>query len=54
MSTLSLFLYAAKAANDLMTVPDYVAGFIYGMTGDNHLAEIEACYHGSTDFVSQA
>jgi len=23
---------------------DFVAGFMYGMTGDNHLTEIEACY----------
>ena len=29
---------------DAMTVPDFVAGFVYGMTGDNHLTEIEACY----------
>ena len=25
---------------------DFVAGFIYGMTGDNHLTEIEACFQG--------
>lgn len=24
-------------SNDLMAVPDYVVGFLYGMTGDNHL-----------------
>ena len=54
MSTLSLAMYAAQVANDVMTVPDYIAGFIYGMTGDNHLSEIEACYNGSTDFVSKA
>jgi hypothetical protein len=27
-----------------MAIPDLVAGFIYGMTGDNHLTEIEACF----------
>lgn len=27
-----------------MAVPDFVAGFIYGMTGDNDLVEIEACW----------
>jgi hypothetical protein len=30
-----------------MAIPDFIAGFIYGMTGDNDLVEIEACYHGS-------
>eukprot|EP00354_Favella_ehrenbergii_P003814 CAMPEP_0170455760 /NCGR_PEP_ID=MMETSP0123-20130129/3613_1 /TAXON_ID=182087 /ORGANISM="Favella ehrenbergii, Strain Fehren 1" /LENGTH=479 /DNA_ID=CAMNT_0010718997 /DNA_START=15 /DNA_END=1454 /DNA_ORIENTATION=+ len=28
------------------TGADFVAGFIFGMTGDNHLTEIEACYAG--------
>ena len=36
---------------DAMTVPDFVAGFVYGMTGDNHLTEIEACYQGGTEVV---
>merc|ERR1712060_328150 len=27
-------------------VPDFVAGFVYGMTGDNNLTEIEACFQG--------
>ena len=31
---------------DAMAVPDFVAGFVYGMTGDNQLTEIEACYEG--------
>ena len=30
----------------LMAVPDFVAGFVYGMTGDNNLTEIEACFQG--------
>jgi len=34
---------------DAMTVPDFIAGFIYGMTGDNDLVEIEACYQGSKE-----
>ena len=29
---------------DAKTIPDFIAGFIYGMTGDNDLVEIEACY----------
>jgi len=37
---------------DAMAVPDFVAGFVFGMTGDNHLTEIEACYQGGTDVVS--
>ena len=27
---------------------DFTAGFMFGMTGDNHLTEIEACYNGGT------
>ena len=37
---------------EAMAIPDFVAGFVYGMTGDNHLTEIEACYTGGTDVVS--
>ena len=33
-------------AFDIMAAPDFVAGFMYGMTGYNHLEEIEACYTG--------
>jgi hypothetical protein len=29
---------------DPLALPDFVAGFIYGMTGDNDLVEIEACF----------
>ena len=29
-----------------MAIPDFVAGFVYGMTGNNNLTEIEACYQG--------
>jgi len=29
-----------------LAIPDFVAGFVYGLTGDNNLAEIEACYQG--------
>jgi len=27
-------------------IPDFIAGLIYGFTGDNDLEEIEACYSG--------
>jgi len=30
----------------LTAVPDFVAGFVYGMVGDNKLTEIEACFQG--------
>lgn len=29
---------------DPLAVPDFVAGLIYGFTGDNELTEIEACF----------
>jgi hypothetical protein len=29
---------------DLQALPDLAAGFVYGMVGDNHLTEMEACY----------
>ena len=47
---LELFQYGLEA----MAIPDYVAGFIYGMSGDNHLEEIEGCYHGGSSVVSDA
>ena len=28
-------------------IPDFLAGFMFGMTGDNNLTEIEACYQGT-------
>ena len=37
-----------------MAAPDFVAGFIYGMTGDNHLTEIEACYNGGYQIVKDS
>jgi len=56
MSILAMAAFAIEAAemNDVMSVPDYVSGFIYGMTGDNHLTEIEACYNGGSDVVTKA
>ena len=38
----------------VMAVPDFIAGMIYGFTGDNDLEEIEACYHGGQDIVTYA
>ena len=31
---------------DPLAIPDWIAGFIFGLTGDNHLSEIEQCYSG--------
>jgi hypothetical protein len=42
---------ATAAACDPAAIPDYTAGFIYGMTGANHLEEIENCYNGSQDLA---
>jgi hypothetical protein len=25
-------------------IPEFIAGFLYGWTGDNDLVEVEACY----------
>ena len=42
----SAVIAASASAFDVLAVPDFVAGFIYGMTGDNHLTEVEACFPG--------
>ena len=50
------FAVAAIAASanalDAMAIPDFIAGFIFGLTGDNHLAEIEQCYQGGQSVVT--
>lgn len=33
------------------SVPDFIAGFLYGWTGDNHLTEVEACYTSDLPIV---
>ena len=38
------FLYAQEVQLDAMAVPDFIAGVIYGFTGDWKLDEIESCY----------
>jgi hypothetical protein len=38
----------------VMAIPDFIAGMIYGFTGDNQLEEIEACFHGGQDLVNDA
>ena len=39
--------------SDPIAVPDFVAGFIYGMTGDNDLTEIEACWNGNVEMYGE-
>lgn len=34
-----------------MAIPDYIAGFLYGWTGDNNLTEVEACYSSDLPIV---
>jgi hypothetical protein len=45
---------ASATAFDAPAVPDFVAGLAYGITGDNHLDEIETCYHSSVDLGTEA
>ena len=47
-------LAASASAFDAMAVPDFVAGFMFAMTGDNNLSEIEACYQGGDKIVTDS
>ena len=35
-----------------MAIPDFLAGAIYGFTGENHMVEMQMCYTGSDDVVN--
>ena len=49
------FLFANQQVQlDAMAVPDFVAGVIYGFTGDWKLEEIESCYQGGSGIVDDA
>jgi len=37
----------------LFAVPKILAGFLYGMTTDNKLVEIEACYDGTKFMIPE-
>lgn len=52
----SVSAYDLKEADGFsaMAIPDYVAGLIYGLTGDNHLEELETCFHVTDDIVDSA
>ena len=56
-------LTASAVATDLpatgltfgaMSIPDYVAGLIFGLTGDNNLEELQSCFHVTSDIETQA
>jgi hypothetical protein len=47
-------LEAVMPLLDLLSVPDFLAGFIYGMVGESHLTEIETCYAGVTPLAHYA
>lgn len=63
IADLSVLLTAAPATQqEVAVVPENIdvhmvnyvlAGFIYGMTEENHLTEIEACYGGSKDITRE-
>ena len=43
------------AANGkIMGAADFLAGFMYGMTTVNNLTEIEACYQGGEQIVTDS
>jgi len=37
---------------DLFALPEVAAGFVYGMVGDNHLSEMEACYSSTQPLIA--
>ena len=47
----SAVLAAAASAVEVVPVVDFVAGFIYGVTGENHLTEIQTCYQGGNEIL---
>ena len=36
-----------------MSIPDFVAGFVFGMTAENHLTEVEDCFTGGELMASE-
>jgi len=46
-------MLAAASNVGVMSAADFVAGFLYGMTTENHLTEIEACFQGGELMVSE-
>ena len=38
---------AALPIPPIKAMPHFIGGLLYGLTAENHLKEIEACYHGA-------
>ncbi len=47
----SALLVAVTTAIKPVSAPEYLAGFIYGMSGANHLDKINTCFDGGKDSV---
>ena len=48
------FNYAAEVGIDILGIPEFAAGFFYGMVGDNHLTEFQTCFQSSSELVHYA
>jgi hypothetical protein len=46
MATIDISIWPFPDLPPVNAVPDFVAGLIYGLTGDNHLTELEKCFDG--------
>ena len=53
-ATAAISITASAYNLDAMAIPDFIAGFIFGLTGDNQLTEIEQCYSGGQGLVDDA
>lgn len=53
-ATAAIVATASAVTIDVKAVPDWVAGFIYGLTGDDNLTEIEQCFTGGQGLVTDA
>ena len=47
-------LAASTTAFDIKAVPEFVAGMVFGLTGENHLVEIESCYKSGDKVVTDS
>lgn len=47
-------LAASTTAFDLLAVPEFVAGMVYGLSGENHLSEIQSCYKSGESVVTDS
>lgn len=47
-------IIASASAMNVVSVPEWMAGFIYGMAGSNHLDELKSCFDGSEALVLDA